>query len=345
MKTRLKVKKRNRQQEQLMKYIVPLVLIGLILTGMLYQHFSVYFHASQTGRTGQLIKVEGKEMHLYEAGESEIPIVFTGTIGSVAPYVELYPIHNPLSANHHVMVYDRFGYGWSSSTRKSRDIDQICKEIHQLLHYADNPDDEDTHLKPFIYVAHGRGSLEAIRYAQLYPEDVAGIVFIEGVSPSFCANYNNIMIIESFLMNGMRNMGILRLMGNSQFVLRSIMDNSELNSHLRLINKNLGLEKLWSSPALNEQLKLPDNGQLVLDEINSGKTLGDIPIRVLTSQATLDANTYPNWPRVQRNLLTLSTDSKQIYMEGSSTLIEDKDVPTIVDTIESLIQHIYELED
>lgn len=345
MKMRLKVKKRNRQQEKFMKYIVPLALFALILVGMLYQRIAIYAHASQTGRVGQLIEVEGKKMHLYEAGEGDIPIVFTGTIGNPSAYIELYPLHQPLSLNHQVKVYDRLGYGWSSSTHKARDIDQICFEIHELLHHEDIPEDEDTHLKPFVYVAHGIGALEAIRYTQLYPEDIAGVVLIEGVSPSFCANYSNIMIIESFMINGMRNTGVLRLMGNSQFTMRNIMDNPELDSKLRLINKNLGLEKLWSFPMINEQLKLPDNGQFVLDEIGAGKNLGDIPLRVITSEATLEANTYPNWSRVQRNLLTLSSDSEQIFIEGSSNYIENSDVPAILEVIETLVQHIYEIQE
>lgn len=328
-----------------MKYIVPLVLLGLVLVGMIYQRIAIYTHASQTGRVGQLIEVEGKKMHLYEAGEGDLPIVFTGTIGSPSSYVELYPIHQPLSLNHHVKVYDRLGYGWSDSTTKSRDIDQICQEIHQLLHHNDLPEDEDTHLKPFVYVAHGMGALEAIRYAQLYPEDVAGVVLIEGVSPSFCANYSNIMIIESFLINATRNTGVLRLMGNSQFTRVNILDNPELSPQLRLVNKNLGLEKLWSYPMIDEQLKLPDNGQFVLDEIGAGKNLGDIPLRVITSEATLEANTYPNWSRIQRNLLTLSSDSQQFFIEGSPTYIESADVPKILEIIETLIEHIYEIQE
>ena len=341
LKRQMKIKRTSRRKEKLKKRLVPLTILGLIALGIIYQQLSIYYNASRLGRTGRLIDIDGVNMHLYEAGNSDIPIVFTANIGSNVPYVDLYPLHSALSENHRVMVYDRPGYGWSDYTSKSRDIDQICKEIHTLLHADDVPGDEDTYLEPFVYVAQGMGALEAIRYAQLYPEDVAGIVLIEGTSPSFCADYNNIMIIESFMLNAMRNTGILRLMGNSQFTLRSLTDNAELSDRLRSLNKGIGLEKNWNRNVISEKLSLPDNGQIVLDAIQSGNTLGDIPLRVITSEN----NTYSTWSRSQKSLLSLSTDSSQTLIEHSTTVIEASDVPTILSTIEDLITHIHELRD
>ena len=75
----------------------------------------------------------------------------------------------------------------------------------------------------------------------------------------FCADYNNIMIIESFMTNALRNIGVMRLMGNSQFVSRTLNDNPQLPHNLRLLNKGLGLETSWNRNVISEKLKLPDN--------------------------------------------------------------------------------------
>lgn len=336
----MKIKRTSRKKEKFKKRLVPLTIIGAIIIGILYQQLAIYYNASNLGRMGRLIDVDGVNMHLYESGNSNIPIVFTGNIGSNVPYVDLYPLHNALSANHRVMVYDKPGYGWSNYTSASRDIDTICQEIHAVLHIDDVPGDEDTYLEPFIYVAQGMGALEAIRYAQLYPEDVAGIVFIEGTSPSFCADYNNIMIIESFLINATRNTGLLRLIGNSNFVSNSFNDNPELSDVLRALNKGIGLEKNWNRNVIAEKLNISDNAKVILSNLGE-KMLGDLPIRVVTSES----NTYSSWNRTQKALLRLSSDSMQYFVEGSESFIESNDVPTMLVAIEGLITHVHELRE
>lgn len=336
----MKIKKTSRKKEKVKKRLVPLTILGLIVLGIMYQQLSIYYSASQLGRMGHLIDVNGVNMHLYDSGTGTLPIVFTADIGSNVPYVDLYPIHSALTPHNRVMVYDKPGYGWSDYTSTSRDIDSIVEEIHTVLHSNDVPGDEDTYLEPFIYVAQGMGALEAIRYAQLYPEDVAGIVFIEGTSPSFLANYNNIMIIESFLINGLRNIGILRLMGRTHFVSNILNDNPELSPELRILNKGIGLEKNWNRNVIAEKLNVSDNAEIVLATLNEQK-LGDLPIRVITSES----NIYTTWKQNQRALLDLSTDSKQFIIEGSTNQIEAKDLPTILTAIEELIVHIEEIRE
>lgn len=336
----MKIKKTSRKKEKFKKRLVPLTIIGAIIIGIIYQQLAIYYNASNLGRMGRLVDINGVNMHLYDSGMSDIPIVFTANIGSNVPFVDLYPLHNTLSENHRVMVYDKPGYGWSEYTSASRDIDTICEEIHAVLHSNDIPGDEDTYLEPFIYVAQGMGALEAIRYAQLYPEDVAGIVFIEGTSPTFCADYNNIMIIESFLINSLRNTGLLRLISNSNFVMNSLNDNPELSDELRALNKGIGLEKNWNRNVIAEKLNVSTNAEVILSTLSEAK-LGDLPIRVITSEA----NTYSTWNRTQKALLGLSSDSQQYFIQGSTTRIEENDVPTILAAIEELVTHIYELRE
>lgn len=337
---RLKVKTFNRRNEKIKKRLFPLTLAGILLLGFIYQQLSIHFTASRLGRMGRLVEVNNTHMHLYEAGTGDIPLVFTANIGSSTPYVDLYPIHQPLSTDHKVLVYDRPGYGWSDTTSEERSIDIICEEIHTLLHSQEDPEDEDTALQPFIFVAEGMSSLEAIRYTQLYPEDVAGIVFIEGASPSFCADYNNIMIIESFITNALRNTGFLRLMGNTNYTALAVSDNPELSPELRRLNKGLGLDHAWNRNVIAEKLNIPSNAEVIIADLGEDN-LGDVPVRVITSEA----NTFSNWKRCQNALLSLSTDASQTMIEASTTAINETDVPTIIATIEELVHHVRELRE
>lgn len=336
----MKIKRTNRKVEKLKKRLVPLVLLSLILIGMLYQHLSIYYNASHLGRVGKLIDIDGTSMHLYNAGTGNLPLVFTSDIATNSAYIDFYPIHTLLSKQNKIMIYDKPGYGWSDITSKPRDIDTICKEIHSLLHSEDVPGDEDTFLEPFIYIAKGMGALEAIRYAQLYPEDVAGIVFLEGASPSFMADYNNIMIVESFMINTLRNTGILRLMRHTSTVKNFFNDSPVLTSDIRQLNTGIGLWKVWNRNVLLEKLNVNDNAEIVIEALGENK-LGDLPIKVITSKN----NIYTNWNSAQRELLNLSTNSSQLIIEGSTNHIEPEDVEPILNEINQFILEVQELRE
>ncbi len=334
----MKIKSFSQKHEKRKKHILRFMIIGIFLLGIIYQQVATYYLASSLGRVGRLVKVGDANMHLYESGtDNKLPLVFATDIGVNVPYVETYSLHSKLAHSHPVSVYDKPGYGWSEMTSAPRDIDTICKEIHTLLHSSEILDDEDTYIEPFIFVGYGMSSLEILRYAQLYPDDVAGIVLIEGASPQFCVDFNNIMIMESLLTNGLRNIGVLRLFSNTNMVSNTLGIHKDYAPELQTLNKGLALEKTWNRNVLAERLKIQDNGQTVLD----GGDLGDIPLRIITSQA----NVYSSWMRTQRSMLTLSSDSKQTYIEGSVDYIQEDDVSTILEVIEELNSHIEELRE
>lgn len=335
---RMKIRNFSQKHEKRKKHILRFMIIGIILLGIIYQQVATYYCASSLGRVGRLVKVGDANMHLYESGTgNKLPLVFTTDIGVNVPYVETYSLHSKLAHSHPVSVYDKPGYGWSEMTSAPRDIDTICKEIHTLLHSSEIPDDEDTYIEPFIFVGYGMSSLEILRYAQLYPNDVAGIVLIEGASPQFCIDFNNIMIMESFLTNGLRNIGVLRLFSNTNMVSNTLGIHKDYAPELQALSKGLALEKTWNRNVLAERLKIQDNGQTVLD----GGDLGDIPLRIITSQA----NVYSSWMRTQKSMLTLSSDSEQTYIKGSVDYIQEDDVSTILEVIEELNSHIEELRE
>lgn len=321
------VKNYSRRYERLRKRLIYIIGLSILLIGVIYQRVGTYRQADQLGRVGSLIEVNGVNMHLYTNGTGDLPVVFTSDIGQTMPYVDTYNLHSALSESTAVAVYDKPGYGWSDYTSASRDIDTIVNEIHTLIDQSDLP-------KPFIYVAHAMGSFEALRYAQLYPEDVAGIVLIDGFSPSFGADFNNIMIVESLMLNGARNVGLLRLAQNTDYVSSLLCSNRDLPDHLKLLSTGISLEKLWNRNIIAEKLKVPENAQTILD----AGDIGDIPLRIITSEAS----PYSNWPKSQRSMYALSTDVSQSYISGSVDYIENKDVPAILSVINELMTSIRE---
>ena len=321
------VKNYSRRYEKMRKRLVYIIVVSILLVGVIYQSIGTYNQADQLGRVGSLIEVDGINMHLYTNGTGELPVVFASDIGQTMPYVDTYKLHSQLANNTMVAVYDKPGYGWSDYTSAPRDIDTIVNEIHTLIDQSDLP-------KPFIYVAHAMGSFEALRYAQLYPEDVAGVVLIDGASPTFGAEFNNIMIVESFMINAARNVGLLRLAQNTDYVKGLLCPNLNLPDHLILLSKGINLEKIWNRNIISEKLKVPENAQKILDT----GSIGDIPLRIITSEA----NPYSNWSKSQNTMRSLSTDVSQTKIAGSVDYIENKDVPAILSVIYELMASIHE---
>ncbi len=321
------VKRYSRRHEKIRQRLVYIIIATLLLVGIIYQRLEIYNNADKLGRVGSLMKVNDVNMHLYTAGSGNVPIVFTSDIGQTMPYVDTYNLHSILANETSVAVYDKPGYGWSDYTSAPRDIDTIVDEIHTLLDESELP-------KPFIYVAHGMGSFEALRYAQRYPEDIAGIVLIDGASPSFGAEFNNIMIVESFMINGARNIGLLRLAQNTDYVSKLLCMNALLPEQLKILSKGINLERIWNRNIIAEKLKVPENAQTILD----GGDLGDIPLRIITSEAS----PYSNWSKSQNSMRSLSTDFAQYFMSGSVDYIENQDVPQILSVIEELLASIRE---
>lgn len=72
--------------------------------------------------------------------------------------------------------YDRPGYGASAATSMARDPCHIAQEQRVLLKSAGVK-------PPYILVGHSLGGLYEYTYAQLYPEEVAGLVLLDPTHP------------------------------------------------------------------------------------------------------------------------------------------------------------------
>jgi pimeloyl-ACP methyl ester carboxylesterase len=82
----------------------------------------------------------------------------------------------PLVAKHtRICTYDRAGYAWSERGPVDDGIEQNTGDLHLLARKAGlRP--------PFVLVGHSLGALYARAYQRRYPEQVAGLVFVDGTS-------------------------------------------------------------------------------------------------------------------------------------------------------------------
>lgn len=70
------------------------------------------------------------------------------------------------------VLYDRAGTGWSEEVELPRGPAEVAEELHSLLHTAGVPG-------PYVLVGHSLGAFYARRFAQLFPDEVAGLVLLD----------------------------------------------------------------------------------------------------------------------------------------------------------------------
>lgn len=159
--------------------------LGLVLLVSLLVSGSYVNHRWQTPHeeaayppTGQMVAVGDHRLHVYAEGDrSDLTLVFMSGSGTTAPVLDFKGLYSSLSDEYHIVVVERAGYGWSDdSGGVSRDIETVLQETRLALQGAgESP--------PYVLFPHSMSGLEAIHWANRYPDEVAAIVGLDPAIP------------------------------------------------------------------------------------------------------------------------------------------------------------------
>lgn len=122
--------------------------------------------------TGEMVEVNGHDMNVMISGneDSEYTIVFMHSARIVDDSIALRPLFKELS-DYRLAYVDRSGYGFSEESGAARDIDTLLSETRAALSGAGLS-------APYILVPSGTAGLEAIYWANQYPEEVSAVIGI-----------------------------------------------------------------------------------------------------------------------------------------------------------------------
>ena len=123
---------------------------------------------------GAFYNVNGHPMHMNCTGSGSPTIILDSGLGNDA--LIWGGVQPELSRTTRVCSYDRAGFGWSEALPAPRDADHIAVELHELLHQANVTG-------PIVLMGHSIAGLYMRDYASRYPEDVAGMVFVDVSTP------------------------------------------------------------------------------------------------------------------------------------------------------------------
>ncbi len=280
---------------------------ALFATGATYQVIATQADILKFPPPGQLYDIGGYRLHLYCTGpqDSGNPTVILDTIGDGSS-VNWGWVQPEVARATRVCAYDRAGRGWSDPSPEPRDGQHIAGELHTLLVNAG--------LKPpYVLVGHSFGGLVMRIYADEFPDEVAGMVIVDGGQPDIRtarftadgraeqASDDRFMAVAPLL----ARLGLFRLVGDPL---------PDLPPQQRA-----EFQAFYASTALWDSLY--EEAVVVAsttdEQVRSTGGLGDRPLMIVNGNMPAD-ETRRVYNELQAELLSLSSNSIQHIVDGAS---------------------------
>ena len=168
---------------------ISIVLLSVLAICALFVLVSYVNHRIQLAKEDALFKqigtsveVNGHMMNVYSEGSGETTLVFMSGGGTCSPVLDFKSLYSQLSDTYKIAVVEKAGYGFSEITDSSRDIDTVLSETRQALKLA-NIDG------PYVLCPHSMSGIEALYWAQQYPEEVKAIIGLDMAVPQAYEDY------------------------------------------------------------------------------------------------------------------------------------------------------------
>ena len=129
------------------------------------------------------MEVNGNNMSVYTEGNGDKTLVFMSGGGTCSPILDFKSLYSLLSNEYKIAVVEKFGYGFSDVVDEARDIDTMLSETRMALKKADVKG-------PYVLCPHSMSGLEALYWAQKYPEEVEAIVGLDMAVPDYYDEMN-----------------------------------------------------------------------------------------------------------------------------------------------------------
>jgi pimeloyl-ACP methyl ester carboxylesterase len=171
---------KRKQRRRLVLAIVLAALAGMPALGAVYQAAGNVSDRAVLDAPGELIEVDGARLHLHCEGEGMPTVVLdsgAGGFGAAWHWVQA-----ELASESRVCTYDRPGLGFSEDPGGPYDGASIARRLHALLAASGERG-------PYVLVGHSFGGFTVRMYAELFPDEVAGVALIDASHPEQLARY------------------------------------------------------------------------------------------------------------------------------------------------------------
>ena len=285
---------------------VSIFVVVLAIAGVIYQTAATESDQRKYPPPGVLVNVGGYKMHIYCMGEGSPTVILdSANMGTVSNWAWIQP---ELAKSTRVCAYDRADSGWSDLSAQPNDTKQNAEALHTLLKNANIAN-------PYVLVGHSFGGLYVRMFAEMYPDEIAGMVFIEGTLPDGLNRLGKPDVMpnapDAQMMDGtpfISRLGILRLVGfpGTDLDLPEQQRN-ELQAYLSSTKLAKSLKRQYHSfPTLLSQVR----------PLYGAGSLGDIPVAVVLGSE--GDGGIPEWHDLFAGQAALSTNHIMVTVEGAN---------------------------
>lgn len=257
-------------------FLSLLILLGII--GAIYQARATSADRAKFTPSGQLVDVDGKQMHIACQGEGSPTVILdAGTGGWSIAWEEVTP---ELAQETQVCAYDRAGLGWSEAADDARTPQDIADDLKALL-------DAASISAPYIMTGFSYTGLSARLFSAQHPEDVVGLILVDPTT-----EFDNELMDENLMRQQRATVGIYQTFGlAARLGLVRFLDPREMAPYAPFIPENAAKpdiyysfvsEPLWWETSRKEFVSRLNNETLV--NIRDNGTMRDIPTIIIGAE-------------------------------------------------------------
>lgn len=301
--------------------IVVFLVVSLVL-GALYQIITTRLDAGKYLPPGQIVDVDGHNIHLNCTGDGSPTVVLESGLGGGSLDWSL--VQPQVAKFARVCSYDRAGIVWSSASGGRRDAVQITNELHKLLDAA--------HIAPpYVMAGHSIGGAYVQLFAARYPDEVVGVVLVDSSHRDQLATVAGIPSFVPYLFKAAAPVGVARIVNEVMeappgLTSEATAERAGLYSHTHTV-----------FAIADEMAAIPESLAELRD---SPMKLGAKPLIVLSRGLSDGASpeTEVAWRALQTELAKCSLNGSQVIAQKSGHYIQFSEPDLVVEAIRQASQ-------
>ena len=291
-------------------------LLVVALLGLRYERRARQQDAAAIHPPGKLVDLSGYRLHLYCTSGGDPAVILEH--GHRATYLDWYLVQPELAKFTRVCSYDRAGYGWSDPSPRNRTPSIMADELRSALQAAgERP--------PYILVGHSFGAMTAIAFAHKFPDEVAGLVLVDGSTPESLPQASTREKLWMRMMKLTMPFGLPRW--------RGWCDGGP--PEIAAVKQALTCRSQHLETILREDAAFP----IAAREVRAIASLGSLPMVTIARDPTTGDNPKFEARHAQqlREIAKLSTNSKFVVAAGSAHDVPLARPDVIIEAVKDLL--------
>ena len=300
-------------------------IIGIfILICFVYHRYRLKAEKKLREPLGQLVDINGNNMSVYVEGNGSRTLVFLSGGGTCSPILDFKSLYSLLLEDYRIVVVEKFGYGYSDVVEEDRNIQTVLSETRLALNKAGVEG-------PYVLCPHSMSGIEALYWAQEYPDEIEAIIGLDMAVPGY---YENMKINIPLMKLGQyaANLGITRVipgLAESDAIKYGTLTEEEKNIYRALFYCRTATETM-----IDETKSIKENAKLVAQN-----GVPQVPMLLFLSDGTggigFDKET---WRRIPKEYISEVESGK--YMElDCPHYVHDYEYEKISEEIKSFLEN------